>query len=148
LLAATFFGCQARVGQSPGSAGYDAFACPDGFLCDGTPVTGSPGQTVCGDDLEQWTCTSSGWQALGTPCTCGGGGAGTFFVSPSGSDDNPGTLEAPFQTIAHARDVVRGLTSAMTDDVVVVLRGGTYTQSDTLMFDARDSGQNGYDIVY
>ena len=31
----------------------------------------------------------------------------TYYVSPTGSDSNPGTLAQPFQTIAKARDVVR-----------------------------------------
>jgi hypothetical protein len=30
-----------------------------------------------------------------------------FFVSPHGNDGNPGTMEEPFTTLTHARDMVR-----------------------------------------
>ncbi|MFH0910129.1 MAG: right-handed parallel beta-helix repeat-containing protein [Planctomycetota bacterium] len=44
-----------------------------------------------------------------------------FFVSPDGSDENPGTLEAPFRTIRHAVvRAVRGMT--------VYVRAGVYDE--------------------
>jgi len=35
----------------------------------------------------------------------------TYYVSPTGSDSNTGTIDAPFKTIAKARDVVRTVTA-------------------------------------
>ena len=47
-----------------------------------------------------------------------------YYVSPSGSDTNPGTSELPFQTIQKAADVV------VAGDTVIV-RDGVYTDSNT-----------------
>ncbi|MGH9599071.1 MAG: right-handed parallel beta-helix repeat-containing protein [Terracidiphilus sp.] len=47
--------------------------------------------------------------------------AATFYVSPSGSDANPGTSSAPFRTIQHAADL------AQPGDVVTV-RAGIYRE--------------------
>ena len=63
-----------------------------------------------------------------------------FYVSPSGSDENPGTEEKPLKTIEKARDAVRAIDGEMTGDIEVVLRGGTYRIDHTLVFDHRDSG--------
>ncbi|HWE01419.1 MAG TPA: hypothetical protein VG326_03340 [Tepidisphaeraceae bacterium] len=49
---------------------------------------------------------------------------GYWFVSPSGSDKNPGTLAAPFQTIQHAATV------AQAGDHVEI-RAGTYRETVT-----------------
>ena len=65
----------------------------------------------------------------------GGGGGATdvcpkpqaqacYYVAPSGSDTNDGTVAAPFQTITKARDVVRTINGTMTGDIYVYLRGG------------------------
>jgi hypothetical protein len=50
---------------------------------------------------------------------------GSFFVSPSGSDSNPGTIDRPFLTIS------KGLT-AVGNGGRVYLRGGTYAQPSKL----------------
>ena len=72
----------------------------------------------------------------------------SYYVSPMGSDNNPGTLSAPFQTIAKARDVVRTINSGMTGDIYIYLRGGTYSITSTITFGPQDSGTNGYRIYY
>lgn len=72
----------------------------------------------------------------------------TYYVSPTGSDSNPGTLDAPFQTITKARDVVRMVNSNMTGDIYVYLRGGNYGITSTITFGTQDSGTNGYRIYY
>ncbi|OPZ87838.1 MAG: Endo-1,4-beta-xylanase Z precursor [Firmicutes bacterium ADurb.Bin419] len=72
----------------------------------------------------------------------------TFYVSPTGSDSNPGTLNEPFKTITKARDVVRTINSDMTGDIYVFLRGGNYNITSTITFDPQDSGTNGYRIYY
>lgn len=71
-----------------------------------------------------------------------------FYVSPLGSDKNPGTKAKPFQTIAHARDRVAKINSKMTGDIVVYLGGGTYQISESVVFDANDSGSNGHKVIY
>ena len=72
----------------------------------------------------------------------------TYYVSPTGSDSNPGTIDAPFQTITKARDVVRTVNSNMTGDIYVYLRGGNYNITSTITFGPQDSGTNGYRIYY
>jgi uncharacterized protein YjdB len=72
----------------------------------------------------------------------------TYYVAPDGNDSNPGTLAQPFQTIQKARDLIRSQNGNMTGDIVVYLRAGSYNQQETLLFDERDSGSNGYRIIY
>ncbi len=57
-----------------------------------------------------------------------------FYVSPTGSDENPGTSALPFRTVSHARDVARTVDGAATVEVLA----GTYRE--TLAFDQNDSG--------
>ena len=88
----------------------------------------------------------------GVSGTAGGGGApvtnGTLYVAPGGDDANPGTMAQPLKTVARARDLVRAMTAAMTGDITVVLRGGTYPQTATLAFANADSGKNGFYVKY
>jgi hypothetical protein len=72
----------------------------------------------------------------------------TYYVSPQGNDCNAGTLAAPFRTLSKARDVVRTVNDAMTGDIVVYLRGGTYSLASTLSFGAADSGTRGFYVKY
>lgn len=72
----------------------------------------------------------------------------TYFVSPSGSDANPGTETAPFRTITKARDVVRTINTTMTGDIVVTLRGGTYVLTNPITFGPADGGSNGNYVRY
>ncbi|WP_080837697.1 Ig-like domain-containing protein [Cohnella massiliensis] len=71
-----------------------------------------------------------------------------YYVSPDGDDGNPGTEAAPFGTLERARDAVRAIQRPLIGDVRVILRGGTYALNDTFALDERDSGSNGYRIVY
>jgi len=89
----------------------------------------------------------------GADATGGAGAGGTntsrdIYVSPSGTDTNPGTMTAPVQTVAKARDLVRTQNSAMTQDIAVYLRGGTYPLTSTLTFSNTDSGTNGHYVKY
>jgi hypothetical protein len=78
----------------------------------------------------------------------GGMGQADYYVSPTGSDANPGTLSAPFQTITKARDVVRTVNTNMTEAIHVYLRGGNYAIGSTLAFGPQDSGTNGHRVIY
>lgn len=71
-----------------------------------------------------------------------------YYVSPDGSDSDPGTEAQPFLTLEKARDAVRTINADMTGDIVVYLRGGDYRLTTALQLDERDSGSNGYWIVY
>ncbi|MBO4932516.1 MAG: DUF1565 domain-containing protein, partial [Clostridia bacterium] len=57
-----------------------------------------------------------------------------FYVSPAGNDENAGTHEAPFKTIARAQDEARRTDTPVSVEVLA----GTYKES--LVFDSRDSG--------
>jgi hypothetical protein len=71
-----------------------------------------------------------------------------YYVSPTGSDDNPGTVSAPFQTITKARDTVRTINSNMTGDIYVYLRGGDYRITSPITFEVKDSGFGNYRVYY
>ncbi len=51
--------------------------------------------------------------------------AATYYVSPTGSDSNPGTILSPFKTLTKASTVLAALPSKGAGDIVYV-RGGTY----------------------
>ncbi len=57
-------------------------------------------------------------------------------MSPDGRDTNPGTHDAPFATLARARDALRKRSHS---GATVVVGGGTYHMPSTLDLDARDS---------
>lgn len=63
-----------------------------------------------------------------------------YYVSPTGSDSNPGTISQPFRTIDHARLMVQSVNKHTSEDIFVSLRGGTYPLSQTLAFGPGDSG--------
>lgn len=71
-----------------------------------------------------------------------------FTVSPSGDDRNPGTEARPFASLERAQQAVRQVKRPMADDILVVLRGGTYRLDHPLIFTTDDSGPNGHRIVY
>ena len=74
--------------------------------------------------------------------------AGAIYVAPDGDDSNPGTLAQPLKTLAKARDLVRTKNSAMTADMTVYVRGGTYPLTSTLTFANADSGTGGFYVKY
>ena len=71
-----------------------------------------------------------------------------YYVSTTGSDENPGTEEAPFATLQKARDTIRQLETLPAGGVTVYLRGGEYYQEETIIFTPEDSGEAGKPIVY
>lgn len=72
--------------------------------------------------------------------------AAQFFVAPTGSDSNPGTLQKPFASLGRAQKAAR--TVAGREAVTVSLRGGTYDLPETLVFTAQDSGTAAKPVVY
>jgi len=71
-----------------------------------------------------------------------------FYVSPTGSDSDPGTLASPWRTLEKARDYIRTINDRMTGDITVQLRGGVYYLKRTLTFTPADSGRNRFRVVY
>ncbi len=71
-----------------------------------------------------------------------------YYVSPSGSDTNDGSVGAPFQTITKARDVVSTVNTNMTGDIYVYLRGGDYRITSPITFAVKDSGTGNHRIYY
>jgi hypothetical protein len=72
----------------------------------------------------------------------------SFYVSPTGNDNNPGTMEQPFRTIGRAQTAARAINNNMTGDIVVYLRGGTFPIAEPLNFNTSDSGTNGHNVIY
>jgi parallel beta-helix repeat protein len=73
-----------------------------------------------------------------------------LHVSPDGSDTASGRADAPFATLARARDEIRRLKAAgpLTGPVTVRLRGGRYFVHETLAFGPQDSGSETRPISY
>jgi hypothetical protein len=65
----------------------------------------------------------------------------TYYVSPSGNDNNPGTSDAPFQTIQKAADVVN-------PGDLVIIRDGVYTASGEMMVYMTRSGRSDAPITF
>ena len=71
-----------------------------------------------------------------------------LFVAPDGDDRSAGTVNTPLQSIERARDIVRTMIASMQQDIVVYPRGGTYRLNKTLILGERDSGNNGWRVIY
>jgi hypothetical protein len=71
-----------------------------------------------------------------------------YYVSPNGSDSNDGSLASPFRTLQKARDIIRTVNNSMSQDIIVYLRGGEYSLTETFTLTELDSGSNGYKIIY
>lgn len=71
-----------------------------------------------------------------------------YFVSPDGSDDNPGSLELPFKTIEHAQTAVGADRQRTTQAITVYLRRGDYYLNDTLRFTCHHSGSGSAPVVF
>lgn len=73
----------------------------------------------------------------------------TFYVSPAGSDAGVGTLDAPFSTIAQAQARVRTeIAAGLSQDVVVLLREGTYPLTEALQFGPGDGGTEQFSVTW
>jgi hypothetical protein len=75
-------------------------------------------------------------------------GRGAIWVAPNGDDRNPGTEDRPCRTLAGARDLVRAVNRAMTDDITVFIGDGTYRLTEPLRLTGEDSGTADYAVIY
>ena len=72
-----------------------------------------------------------------------------LYVSPTGNDKLSGASEqASFLTLARAQERARQLLEDARGDVVVNLAAGEYRLESPLEFDERDSGRNGFRMIY
>jgi len=74
-----------------------------------------------------------------------------FYVSPTGNDNNGGTLGAPFATFERARQAVQVLkqnSQGRTSPIVVMFRAGRYYLSATQTLTSDDSGTPTLNINY
>ena len=82
--------------------------------------------------------------------------AADVYVSPAGSDKWSGTLpepnaaatDGPFASLQRARDAVREIIKGNSKDVVVLVRGGTYQLSETVVFGVQDSPRGDATVTY
>src|SRR4051812_38895934 len=72
--------------------------------------------------------------------------ASTFYVSPNGSDSDPGTLNRPFESLSRAQHAARQCRKG--ESVKVYLREGTYYLTQPLIFTPEDSGSKRAQITY
>ena len=74
--------------------------------------------------------------------------AADFYVSPDGSDLNPGSAVAPFQSLAHAQEQVRQSSAFGRSSITVHVREGIYYLPEPWVFGPEDSGTETAPIVY
>ena len=75
----------------------------------------------------------------------------SIYVSLEGKDNNPGTKEKPFATIARAQEEARKIKSGKgmpEGGIAVYLRSGKYFITESITFEKEDSGTADAPIVY
>jgi len=87
-------------------------------------------------------CTLFSFESFGQKAIC-------FYVSSSGKDSNPGSIEKPFASLEKARKEVRKILSKEKSiSVTVYLRGGNYFIKNSVVFDSLDSGTGDNAVTY
>lgn len=71
-----------------------------------------------------------------------------YYIAPAGADDNPGSFERPFRSLARAQAEIRGSAARGRKPLAVYLRGGIYYLDKTLQFTAADSGSPDAPVIY
>lgn len=66
------------------------------------------------------------------------------YVAPDGSNENQGTEEAPFATIAHAIDT---LSFSSTQSGIIYVKPGTYTLNDRTTVEGVETSTNSYNVI-
>jgi hypothetical protein len=76
------------------------------------------------------------------------GDAINLYVSPKGSDSNPGTKVLPLASLEGAKNYVHKINSSTKGDITVWFRGGNYHLDKTVVFGLEDSGEGEQIISY
>lgn len=71
-----------------------------------------------------------------------------LYVSPAGNDRWDGSINHPLQNISAAQAKIRSLKKKGIQDITILLRGGNYPISKTLIFGPEDSGKEGHPIIW
>ena len=71
-----------------------------------------------------------------------------YVDSVNGDDAARGTEFAPLKTLQGAQAALRKVNKKMQSDIYVYLCDDEYVLTETLFFDANDSGMNGFDIIW
>lgn len=71
-----------------------------------------------------------------------------FYVAVNGNDSNDGSQTSPFATVKRAKQAVAEINGNMKSDIVVNIGAGDYYLDSTLEFNEKDSGTNGYEVIY
>lgn len=71
-----------------------------------------------------------------------------YYVAPEGADNNPGSFEKPFKSLARAQAEVRGCDDRGKKPITVYLREGTHYLNESLRFTAEDSGSPDAPVTY
>lgn len=72
-----------------------------------------------------------------------------YYVSPAGSDANPGSKTQPFATIQKAQKSIRKkIAGGLTRNLRVMLQNGVYRLEKPLIFGPGDSGTDDFSITY
>ena len=75
--------------------------------------------------------------------------AETLYISPNGSDNNPGTIDKPLKTIQKTRNsVAKIIETNPKEPITILLRGGIYQIDQTIEFTPEDSGTTESAITY
>ncbi len=82
------------------------------------------------------------------PVTADNGAWKEFYVATNGSDQNPGTKDAPFATVHAAQEAVRTVNKDMQGDIIVNIEEGYYFLDKTLDLRQEDSGFNGHRVIW
>jgi hypothetical protein len=109
--------------------------------------SGSGGTSIGGISGGGGTTSSTG-ASSGLSGAAGASVGNKIYVSPSGSDSNPGTAASPVQTPQKAQQIVRSLNGDMAADINVILSDGRYRMSGPLALDPSDSGTNGHQVIW
>jgi len=120
-----------------------------GGIAGGTSGTSSGGATGQPDASMGGTTQTGGSGSSGTGGIAGaGGGTGDIFVATTGDDNNPGTKDKPFKTIAAAQAAVRVHPNHGKAPLTVAVLPGTYYVGKTIVFTTADSGTQAAPVTY
>lgn len=87
--------------------------------------------------------TMTGSDAVSTP-----GLTADYYISPTGSDSNAGTIGAPWASISKANTVLAGLSQANRNGKKIYIRGGTYTMANGAQNIFTAGGSTGTPVTY